>query len=80
MFLLLLSSCSAIQTIPGADKVELVNEAPNTEQCQFLGEVIGSQGNWVTGDYTANEDLVLGARNELRNKAHQAVTLFTFKT
>ena len=52
-------------------QVELVNEPPNTEKCEFLGEISGSQGNWITGDYTSNENLVMGARNELRNKAFQ---------
>ncbi|MBM7074678.1 DUF4156 domain-containing protein [Shewanella sp. 202IG2-18] len=27
--------------------------------------------HFLTGDLTPNEDLVIGARNELRNKAHQ---------
>jgi Domain of unknown function (DUF4156) len=66
----LLSGCSAIQTIPGAETVEIVNEVPNRERCLFLGEIIGSQGNWATGDYTSNKNLVLGARNELRNEAY----------
>lgn len=69
--LLLLSACSAISTISGAEKVELVNEPPNPEKCEFLGEAVGSQGNWITGDYTSNENLIVGARNELRNKAFQ---------
>lgn len=36
-----------------------------------MGEIIGSQGNWFTGDYTSNKNLVTGARNELRNEAYK---------
>ena len=35
----------------------------------MLGEVVGSQGNVFSGDFTTNENLMLGARNDLRNKA-----------
>ena len=30
---------------------------------------MGSQGNWFTGDFTSNENLMIGARNELKNNA-----------
>ena len=41
------------------------------KNCKYLGEIVGSQGNWFTGDFTSNKDLVIGARNELRNEAHK---------
>lgn len=66
-----LTACSAKQTIPGAERVELVNEQPDTKKCVFVDEVVGSQGNWFTGDLTSNKDLVIGARNELRNEAYK---------
>ena len=69
--LVLLSACSATQNIPGAQHIELVNEAPDRSQCQYVGEIVGSQGNWLTGDFTSNENLAVGARNELRNRAHR---------
>lgn len=62
------SGCAAIPTTPEGAKVELVNDKP-TGNCKALGEVIGSQGNQFTGDVTSNENLMLGARNDLRNKA-----------
>jgi hypothetical protein len=65
-----LFGCAAKPTIQDAHLVEVTNEAPNKAKCTYLGEVIGSQGNWFTGDYTSNENLVIGARNELRNKTH----------
>ena len=68
---LIFSGCSAQKTIPGAQQVEMVIDAPNKENCIFLGEVVGSQGNWFTGDFTSNKNLVVGARNEMKNLAHE---------
>ncbi len=68
---LVLTGCSAIQLQPEAAGIEIVNEMPNNKQCAFLAEIAGSQGNWFTGDFTSNENLVIGARNELRNKAYK---------
>ena len=66
-----LSACTAKQITPGAERVELVNELPDRNKCEFVGEIVGSQGNWFTGDVTSNKNLVIGARNELRNEAHK---------
>ena len=41
------------------------------DKCVFLKEVSGSQGNWVTGDFTSNEDLMVGARNTLKNNTYK---------
>jgi len=71
LFGVMLSGCSAIQVMPEAAGIEIVNEPPNKKMCKFLGEIAGSQGNWFTGDFTSNENLVIGARNELRNKAYK---------
>ena len=64
----LLIGCSAIATTPEGNSVELVTEKP-TGNCKPLGDAVGSQGNWFTGDYTSNKNLLIGARNDLRNKA-----------
>ncbi|MCW8108380.1 DUF4156 domain-containing protein [Alteromonas ponticola] len=69
--IILLSACSANRAIPQASYVELINEVPDKSRCRYLGEIVGSQGNWFTGDFTSNENLIIGARNELRNKAYQ---------
>jgi len=66
----LLIGCAATQVMRGAQVVEIVNEKPDEDKCKFVGEVIGSQGNWFTGDFTSNKNLVVGARNELRNEAY----------
>lgn len=67
----LLTGCSANQVMPEAASVEIVHERPDRTKCKFVGEVVGSQGNWFTGDFTSNEALVVGARNTLRNKTYE---------
>lgn len=71
LVLLIVSGCSAQAVRPEAQSVEIVNESPDKIKCKFIGEVVGSQGNWVTGDFTSNENLIVGARNELRNKTYE---------
>jgi hypothetical protein len=66
--IILLSACSAIQTTPDSALIELVNDKPQAN-CRALGEAIGSQGNFFTGNYTSNKNLMIGARNDLRNQA-----------
>jgi len=68
---LVMSGCAATRVMPEARGVELVNEPPDMSRCRFIGEVVGSQGNWFTGDLTPNKNLVIGARNELRNEAYK---------
>ena len=67
---LLLVGCSAAPLNMDAAHIEIVIEKP-AENCQFLGEIVGSQGNWLTGDFTSNANLVVGARNKLRNEAQK---------
>ena len=64
---ILLIACSAVAPTRQGQTIELVTEKPSN--CKQLGDAVGSQGNWFTGDYTSNENLLLGARNDLRNKA-----------
>jgi hypothetical protein len=55
---------------PDAHPVVIVAHAPDDPACRALGDVTGSQGNWFTGMVTANADLTLGARNDLKNNVH----------
>ncbi|NYT61257.1 DUF4156 domain-containing protein [Alcaligenaceae bacterium] len=64
----MIAGCAATQATQKGLTVRLVTETPAAE-CKHLGEVIGSQGNWVTGDFTSNKSLMQGARNDLRNQA-----------
>ena len=63
-----LSACSAIPVQQGANSVRLTHNEPGKE-CQFLGDVTGSQGDFFSGGFTSNADLETGARNDLKNKA-----------
>ena len=65
---LLLGGCAAKPLKTGADRV-FVTRHPPPENCRFLGEVRGSQGNFWTAEFTSDEALLAGARNELRNRA-----------
>ena len=62
------TGCSAISAKPEAKSIAILTEAPDdVKRCRFLGEVSGSQGNWFTGAYTSDKNLLVGARNDLRN-------------
>lgn len=65
------AGCAATPMVAGADEVKLVTEEPDSNRCSFISEVVGSQGNFVTGNFTANKDLIVGARNSLRNEAQK---------
>ena len=66
--IIILSACAAIEATPNGALVELVNDKPQGD-CRALGEIVGSQGNFFTGNYTPNKNLMMGARNDLRNQA-----------
>ena len=66
--LIALSGCAAKTLTPGAERIVISNKEP-TQNCEFMGEVIGSQGNWFTADITSDSDMIKGARNEMRNQA-----------
>ena len=68
LLVLLFVGCASTTLIPGAEKVRIVRTEPGKE-CEYLGEVTGDQGNWLTGAYTSNADLETGALNDLKNKA-----------
>ena len=57
----LLASCSAISPSREGESVELVTEKP-AGNCKQLDRAIGSQGNWLTGDYIPSKDLLLGCQ------------------
>jgi hypothetical protein len=63
-----LVGCAATPLNLGADRVKLTNVEP-AKECKFLGDITGSQGDYLTGGYTSNANLETGARNDLKNKA-----------
>jgi hypothetical protein len=66
--LVALSACAAKPILPGAEKVMLSNDKPSGN-CEFVGEIIGGQGNWWTDDITSSKNIAKGSRNALRNEA-----------
>ncbi len=64
-----LAACAPTTLSPGAaSNVRITHNEPGKE-CVFLGDVTGSQGNFLAGAITSNADLETGARNDLKNKA-----------
>ncbi|WP_083384536.1 MULTISPECIES: DUF4156 domain-containing protein [Cupriavidus] len=79
--LCLLSACAPITpSNPDAARVRVTQVEPGPS-CRFLGDVTGSQGDFLRGAITSNADLETGARNDLKNKAAalggNVVTLLT---
>lgn len=71
IILSLTMGCAANKVDPGAESVNLVTIYPNDNLCTAIGDVIGSQGNWIAGNFTPNMNLIAGARNSLRNEAYK---------
>ena len=64
-----LAACAPTALSPGASSnVRITHNEPGKD-CAFLGDVTGSQGNFLAGVITSNADLETGARNDLKNKA-----------
>ena len=66
--LLAVAACAAKPLLPGGAAIVVSNE-PAPEGCRYVGEVRGAQGNFWTAEFTSDDNLVHGARNELRNSA-----------
>ncbi len=63
-----LSACASKPTNPGADRIYVSQQEPS-QDCRFVGEVQGSQGNFWTAEFTSDRNILTGARNEMRNQA-----------
>jgi hypothetical protein len=61
--LVLLTGCAATSVTPQGQQVVIVQSMPQeyAGRCEFVGEVAGSQGNWITGNWTPNKNLALMA-------------------
>lgn len=68
--LLIVAGCAAKPVVPGGIDIVLSKD-PAAAYCRYLGEVRGTQGNFWTAEFTSDENLIRGARNELRNAAFQ---------
>lgn len=64
----LVGGCAAIPAGPETVKV-IASPNPAPKMCKYLGQVVGNQGNFFTGEFTSNRNLEEGAMNDLKNKA-----------
>jgi len=68
LIVIFISACSSTPLLNGVEHVRLTNhKLPNN--CKFLGDIIVTEGNRITGKFISNSDLESGARNDLKNKA-----------
>lgn len=65
---LTLSACFPTSLNSGAASVKVLSHEPGNN-CQLIGDVTGSQGNFFTGRYTTDRSLQEGALNDLKNEA-----------
>ena len=65
-----LGACSAIPVHESASMIRLTHTEPSVDNCKFLGDITGNQGDFFTGGFTSNANLETGARNDLKNKAN----------
>lgn len=69
--LALITGCAAAPLqMQEAGNVLVTRNTPAAD-CKFLGEVLGSQGNFWTAEFTSDEDLIAGARNRMRDRAYR---------
>jgi len=78
---LFLASCgSIVRTRDGAESVQLffIETADNNlhihmleSNCEFIGEVTGSEGHWYSDWFISSKLLVQGAMNDLKNNAYE---------
>lgn len=67
-FVLLLAGCTAQPLIKDAETVKVMLAHKPAAECTYLGEVIGSQGQWYDFMFTPNTELVQGAINDMKNQ------------
>lgn len=68
----LLASCSILEIkkiTSGDETVRLYSEESTVRNCEFIDEVIGTQGHWYDYLLISNENLTQGAVNDLKSKA-----------
>ncbi|MGR5235537.1 DUF4156 domain-containing protein [Vibrio alfacsensis] len=76
-----LLGCSTPKSLPyeHSQNVEIrIDSQFNPTQCEYLGEVTGSEGHWYSYLFFTNDAMMQGAMNDLKNNAAsiQADTVF----
>ncbi len=74
----LLVACSTTPLQKEAQSTRLFFNPEEVKGCEYLGEIIGSEGQWYSSWLTSNRSLAMGALNDLRNNAQMkgADTIF----
>jgi hypothetical protein len=67
--LYILGGCAVVQLDPAATHVKFTANLVNVDNCEYRGEVIGTEGHWYTYLFIANEVLMQAALDDLRNNA-----------
>lgn len=65
---LLLAGCSTTHQLTSAGQQVKFTDTKPAAECQLVGEVTGTQSNWLSGS-NAESGGLRGAANDLRNKA-----------
>ena len=66
------ASCSAVNVLnPSASHIRILDDLPASGQCEYLGDVIGSEGKLYSAMFISNHDLTEGARSHMRNQAYE---------
>ena len=64
-----LGACTVATVNKDARHVEIAAEPLKLKDCQYLGEVIGSEGHWYTYLFLSNRSMVQAAVDDVRNRA-----------
>ncbi|ELV8809433.1 TPA: DUF4156 domain-containing protein [Vibrio vulnificus] len=78
---LFLAGCTTPTHLPlsGSQAIEIrIDDQFNPKQCQYLGTVTGNEGHWYSYLFFANDTMMQGAVNDLKNNAKEldADTIF----
>ncbi|CAM2778386.1 DUF4156 domain-containing protein [Vibrio ordalii] len=70
---LMIGCSSSHSPLPNdADRIQIRTDAGfDADQCNWLGDVTGSEGYWFSSWLIPNDKLILRAVNELKTHAHQ---------
>ncbi|KML65062.1 DUF4156 domain-containing protein [Pectobacterium peruviense] len=64
----LLAGCSSSSQLSAAGQAVTFTDTKPGSECQLLGQVSGSQSNWLAGNHS-DGSAMRGAANDLRNKS-----------
>ncbi|WP_047046109.1 DUF4156 domain-containing protein [Vibrio mexicanus] len=68
-----LAGCSAPSNMPvvGSEEIHIrLDKTFSVTECEWLGDITGSEGHWYSYLFYTNDVMIQGAVNQLKNKAH----------